>query len=163
MNGRGEDFWHGRLAYNTNTGAVSDANAEADVYSLPARCAGSGTMNERVMQFRVGVLVLAAVVMAVILVALFAGISAPLGGGNTFYVRLSSAPGLTAGAPVCKRGVRIGAVSKVELTADDSVLATLRIDARHPIYVDETCWLKGNLFGDAQLDFEPVGPAGSGI
>jgi ABC-type transporter Mla subunit MlaD len=118
-------------------------------------------MDQRVMQFRMGVLALGAAMTAVILVSLFAGTFAPFHKANTFYVRLPSAPGLTAGSPVCKRGVRIGAVSKVELAADDCVLATVQIDANRPIYSDESCWLKSNLFGDAQLDFEPAGTAGS--
>jgi ABC-type transporter Mla subunit MlaD len=57
---------------------------------------------------------------------------------------------------VRKRGVRIGEVSNIELTADDRVLVTLRIGANYQIHHDETCWVRSNLLGDTWLEFEPT-------
>jgi phospholipid/cholesterol/gamma-HCH transport system substrate-binding protein len=112
-------------------------------------------MNERTMQFRVGVMVIAAVLFAVVLALMFAG---PSFFHKTYSIRVEfpATPGLAVGAPVRKRGIRIGEVSNIELTADDRVLATLRIGANYEIHRDETCWIRNSLLGDAWLEFEPT-------
>ena len=111
-------------------------------------------MHERVMKFRIGVMVLGAVLAAVVLALTFGGLTSPFQRTYTVYVRLPSASGLSAGAPVRKSGLRIGEVSKIELAADDQVLVTLRINAAYRIGEDETCWLKSSLLGDTWLEFE---------
>ena len=113
-------------------------------------------MDERVMKFRIGVMVLGAVLAAVILVLTFGGLSSPFQRTYTIYVKLPSASGLSAGAPVRKSGIRMGEVSKIELAADDQVLVTLRINANYRLDQDETCFLRHSLMGDASLDFEPT-------
>jgi phospholipid/cholesterol/gamma-HCH transport system substrate-binding protein len=114
-------------------------------------------MNERAMQFRVGVVVIAAVLFAVILALMFAG---PSLFHKTYSIRVEfpATPGLAVGAPVRKRGIRIGEVSNIELTADDRVLVALRIDANYEIHRDETCCIRNSLLGDAWLEFEPAQP-----
>ncbi len=106
------------------------------------------------MKFRIGVTVLAAVLVAAVLVLAFGGVSSPFQKTYTLYVKFPSVSGLSASAPVRKSGIRIGEVSRVELAADDQVLVTLRIDAKYPIGPDETCVLKNSLLGDAWLEFE---------
>jgi phospholipid/cholesterol/gamma-HCH transport system substrate-binding protein len=106
------------------------------------------------MKFRIGVMVLGTVLAAVILALAFGGLSSPFQRTYTLYVKLPSAAGLSAGAPVRKSGIRIGEVSKIELAADDQVLVTLRLSANYPIGQDETCWLRSSLLGDTWLEFE---------
>jgi len=108
------------------------------------------------MQFRIGVTLIGAVLAAVILAVIFGGVPLPFRKTYILYVKFSSAPGLSVGSPVRKSGIRIGEVSKVELNADDKVLATLQIIANYRIHDDETCWLRSSLFGDAWLEFEPT-------
>jgi phospholipid/cholesterol/gamma-HCH transport system substrate-binding protein len=113
-------------------------------------------MNERVMQFRVGVMVIAAVVFAAILALMFTGFPSVFHKTYSIRVEFPATPGLAVGAPVRKRGIRIGEVSNIELTADDRVLVTLRIGANYEIHHDETCWIKNSLLADAWLEFEPT-------
>ena len=113
-------------------------------------------MDSRVMKFRVGVMVLAAVLAAAVLVAMFGGLPFSFHKTYTIYVKFSSAPGLSAGVPVRKSGIRIGEVSNVTFAPDGQVLATLRIDDKYRLYDNETCCLQNNLLGDAWLEFEPA-------
>jgi phospholipid/cholesterol/gamma-HCH transport system substrate-binding protein len=118
-------------------------------------------MDERVMQFRVGVMVLAALLVAVILALVFGGLPSPFRKTFTIQVKFSSAPGVSVGTPVRKSGIRIGEVSSVEFAADDQVLVTLRIAANYQVRHDETCCLRSSLLGDTWLEFEST-PAVSG-
>jgi phospholipid/cholesterol/gamma-HCH transport system substrate-binding protein len=126
-------------------------------------------MNERAMQFRVGVIVIAAVLLAVVLTLMFAGLPSFFHKSYSIRVEFPATPGLAVGAPVRKRGIRIGEVSNIELTANDRVLVTLRIGANYEIHHDETCWIRNSLLGDAWLEFEatqatdskPVTPIGT--
>ncbi len=113
-------------------------------------------MNERAMQFRVGVMLIAAVLFAVVLALMFAGLPSFFHKTYSIRIEFPATPGLAVGASVRKRGVRIGEVSNIELTADDRVLVTLRIEANYEIHHDETCWVRNSLLGDAWLEFEPT-------
>ena len=117
-------------------------------------------MDERVMQFRVGVMVCG-----------HAADHRHPGGdvrqaaqarpGHTTRCRSSSIrpPGVTDGTPVRKSGILIGPVRKVEFAKDRAgrqdtkVLVTADIDADKKIYEDEICQLQSNLLGDAVLEF----------
>jgi len=112
-------------------------------------------MNERVMQFRVGVMVVAAVLFASVIAVLFGGVSSPFRKTYTIYVKFPSAPGISTGSAVRRRGIRIGQVSNVTFSDDDQVLVTLQLDASYRINQDEPCCLKNSLLGDAWLEFEP--------
>ena len=92
-------------------------------------------MNERIMQFRVGVMILATILIAAILVLLFMGSSPLLHGTYTIYIKFSEAPGVTRDTPVRKAGIRIGRVRNVQFADDDSgVIVTAEIDRdRHSV------------------------------
>ena len=77
-------------------------------------------MNERVMQFRVGVLVLATILVAAILVLAFMGTSPCSRATYTIYVKFSDAPGVTRDTPVRKAGIRIGQVRNVQFGDNDA-------------------------------------------
>jgi phospholipid/cholesterol/gamma-HCH transport system substrate-binding protein len=112
-------------------------------------------MNERILQFRVGAMILATAMIAVILVLLFMGTSPGLNGTYTIYVRFSDAPGVSKNTPVRKSGIRIGRVTDVRFTEDDTaVIATLEIDRDRKLYDNEYCQAVSSLLiGDAALEF----------
>ena len=114
------------------------------------------------MEFRVGTMVVGAVLALVIMMAIFGVFSFPFQRTYTIYVTFPSAPGLSAGAPVRKSGVRIGEVSDVDLTADGHVRAALKINSRYPLYDNEVCRLQQSLLGDTWLEFEPARTESSG-
>ncbi len=111
-------------------------------------------MEERVLQFRVGVLVAATVIIAVILVVIFEELPRGLGGRKTVYIHFSSAPGVTVNTPVRKSGILVGRVTNVELEDEGGVLITARLDSNRTVKKNETCRIKtGNFLGDAMLEF----------
>ena len=113
-------------------------------------------MEERVLQFRVGVLVAATVVIAAILIVMFEELPRSLGGRKTIYVRFPSAPGVSVGTPVKKSGILVGRVTGVELEPDGGVLITTRLDPNRDVLMSETCRIStGNFLGDAMLEFVP--------
>ena len=120
-------------------------------------------MDERVLQFRVGVTVLAMFIILAILIVAFGGIPLPWGPGQyTLFIELPQAPGIAAGTPVRKSGIRIGEVTQVEFTPEGRVLLTVEIDDNRRITRSEVCRIKGTLLGDAIVDFIPgSGPQSS--
>ncbi len=120
-------------------------------------------MDERVLQFKVGVTVLAMFIILAILIVAFGGIPMPWGQGQyTLFIELPQAPGIAAGTPVRKSGIRIGEVAAVEFTPEGRVLLTVEIDNHRRITRSEVCRIKGTLLGDAIVDFIPgSGPQSS--
>ncbi len=113
-------------------------------------------MDERKMQFRVGVMVLAALLSTATLVALFGNVPSLIyHAKKTIYVRFLEAPGVSRDTPVRKSGILIGRVSAIEFNKDDTaVVATLKIDADRRVYHDEVCRIVSSLIGgDAVLEF----------
>lgn len=110
-------------------------------------------MDERVIQFRVGVVVIAAICITVILVGLFG-----LGFRRqyTLSMQVAQAPGVSVDTPVRKNGVLIGRVSSVDLLDEGGVLLTLKIDAERKIRKGEIPVIStASLFGDAIIEFVP--------
>ena len=79
-------------------------------------------MEERIIQFRVGIVVIASVIIGVILVLYFGEGFKPK---YSLFLKTDMAPGVSKGTPVMKNGIRIGRVSGVE-TQEDGVLLTLQ-------------------------------------
>ena len=72
-------------------------------------------MSDRGQPFRVGVVVLATMLIGALLVALNANVSLPFGQGQkTVQIQLPSAPGVDENTPVRKNGVLIGRVTKAD-------------------------------------------------
>ncbi len=112
-------------------------------------------MDERVMQFRVGVMVLATLIVTAILLVMF-GKLPTLVGKYTIQVRFSYAPGVTNATPVRKSGVLIGRVTSVALTDhEEQVLVTAEIQKDKAIYQNEDCYITRDLLGDTALSFVP--------
>jgi phospholipid/cholesterol/gamma-HCH transport system substrate-binding protein len=115
-------------------------------------------MDERVMQFRVGVMVLATLMIAGILVLLFVGDLPRLTrGGYTIEIVFPQAPGVTHNTPVRKSGIRIGRVTGVKFSDNDKeVIVSAKIDGNRHIYHNEACRLTRSLvLGDVALEFAP--------
>ena len=110
-------------------------------------------MDERVMQFRVGVMVLATLIITAILLVIF-GKLPKLVGNYTVQVSFDNAGGITKDTPVRKSGVLIGRVADVQLIENDQkVLVTLNIQTDKTLYRDEDCFINRDLLGDTAVVF----------
>lgn len=112
-------------------------------------------LNEQGLKFRIGVFVLASVVLLAILITLFGGSKSLFKPQDSYTIIFDFAPGVSEGTPVRRSGVRIGQVQNVEL--DDKtgkVTVTIRIDRPHELYTDDQPILvQGTLTGDTSIDF----------
>ncbi|MEO8494353.1 MAG: MlaD family protein [Planctomycetota bacterium] len=114
-------------------------------------------MNEKLLAFRVGVVVLAAACLAVVLIGIFGGGKGVFQRRYTVYLSFPSAPNVTVDTPVRKNGVLIGRVTNVDLK-DEGVVLTARIDANRALRKNEICQIKtASLLGDAVVEFVPPG------
>jgi phospholipid/cholesterol/gamma-HCH transport system substrate-binding protein len=114
-------------------------------------------MDERVMQFRVGVMFLATLLITATLLVMF-GKLPRLMSHYPIYIRFDYAGGITKGTPIRKSGVLIGEVSAVKLIDGDSrVLVTADIQADKKIYKNEDCYINREqlVMGDSSLAFIP--------
>lgn len=115
-------------------------------------------MDDRNMQFRVGVLVFASAIITAILALLFLRDFNALGrGSRTIVVKFPSAPGVNRDTPVQKSGILVGRVKDVQLSKDPDdpgVVITAWLDAQHIIRRNEVCRITSkSLLGDAILEF----------
>ncbi len=111
-------------------------------------------MNERVMQFRVGVVVLATFLIAAILVFLFGDTGALLEDSYVVSMRFTRAPGVSVESPVRKSGILIGRVKRVELIEEGGVWVTAKIKSSAPIFENDVCKISsGSLLGDSFIEF----------
>jgi len=119
-------------------------------------------MDERVIQFRVGAVVVGAFLLLLILLLVLGNLRrflpSKLGGGteNTVHIMFAQAPGVSKGTPVRKNGVLIGRVSDVQLRDEpgaEGVLVTAAIDNKFTLRENEVCRIGGSLLGDAVLEF----------
>ena len=107
-------------------------------------------MEERIIQFRVGVVVVASVCIGIILVLYFGEGWKPK---YTLFLQTRMAPGVSKNTPVKKNGILIGRVWNVE-TKEDGVLLTLKIDEGEQIYSGDICEFQSSpLVGDTTLGF----------
>ncbi len=112
-------------------------------------------MDERVLRFRVGVVVVAAAIITIILITLLGAWPSPFKSRKTVQVEFDSAPGVTVDTPVRKSGIQIGRVSDLELRDNGTVLLTLKIDDKYRLTMDQVCRISmGSMVtGDAVLEW----------
>jgi len=119
-------------------------------------------MNERVMQFRVGVMVLATLLISGILILLFDGLPAIGVPKYVVYIRFTEAPGVTDGTPIRKSGIRIGRVRTLQFAEDipdlaaaneDGVVVVAEIEPNRTVRTDEIPQIRSSLLGDAYIEF----------
>ena len=117
-------------------------------------------MDERVLHFRVGVVVVAAVTITAVLIMLFGAWPNILQPHYIVHIKFPEAPGITVDTPVRKSGVLVGRVSDVKLLPEGGVLVSAKINDKFRLRRNETCRIaSGSLFGDAVLQFVPSGEA----
>lgn len=116
-------------------------------------------MDERVLQARVGIVVVSALLLTAILIVLFGDAPVFFKPGRTIYVKFPSAPGIMEGTPVRKSGILIGRVQKVDFAQGSSdVIVTLQIDEGRELWDHEICRISSDsLLGDKALEFAPSG------
>lgn len=111
-------------------------------------------MNERKLQFRVGIVVLATLVIAGLLI--FLASDRPGWFFSDVYqikIRFPEAPGVAPGTPVRKYGKLIGRVETVEIV-EDGVLVTVSIDKDQKLPASDTAEVSSSLIGgDAVIEF----------
>ncbi len=122
-------------------------------------------MDQRVINFRVGVMVLSTLIIAGILVLLF-GDTGVLTRHYVIYMHFSDAPGVSEGTPVRKSGILIGKVLSVRFAEQGGVIVEAEIDRDVKLYRDEVPQVSGSLLGgDVTIQFvhrspnAPVAPS----
>src|ERR1700692_2232243 len=116
-------------------------------------------MDDRIMQFRVGGVVLAVTLIAGFLTLLFGHFpKSILNKTYTVYVEFTQAPGIAPDTPVRKNGILIGRVTKVELIGEqqDKVRVTLAIDQDKKILHSDVVRINVSLLGDAEVQVVPA-------
>ncbi len=121
-------------------------------------------MNERVMQFRIGMFVIVAGLVLTMLVVWF-GESPTLFRDHAFLtVSYDQAPGIAVGVPVRKSGIRIGEVADIRFDrrpgSFDGVLVTLSLEKKYPLAVGSVPRLSRALIGDVSIDMLPGSSGG---
>lgn len=116
-------------------------------------------MNERVMQFRIGMFVIVAGLVLTMLIVWF-GESPTLLRDHAFVtVRYDEAPGVAEGIPVRKSGIRVGEVASIAFderpNQPDGVLVTLSLDRKYPIKEGSVPRITRSLIGDVAIDLLP--------
>jgi ABC-type transporter Mla subunit MlaD len=111
----------------------------------------------RGLRLRLGALVLMALLLLGTMVFMFGSLPGYFKRTTTYTVRFTDAPGLTAGAPVRRSGVKIGEVREVRLDEETGIVRVrLAIDAPYRLRRSEQATLVAGLLGsDAAIDFIP--------
>ncbi|MFM8735921.1 MAG: MlaD family protein [Pirellulales bacterium] len=112
-------------------------------------------MNDRVMQFRVGVVVLATAIITGILIVLFGDLPSLVQANYPLRMSFTDARGISDGTPVRKNGILVGRVTDVQLDERGGVSVVADIDAYVPIYKDEQPRIATTLLGDAEIQLVP--------
>jgi phospholipid/cholesterol/gamma-HCH transport system substrate-binding protein len=116
-------------------------------------------MNERVMQFRIGMFVIVAGLVLTMLIVWFG--ESPMLLRDHVYVTVHyvEAPGVAEGTPVRKSGIRIGEVTSIVFDerpdSPDGVLVTLSLDRKYRLRTGSVPRLSRSLIGDVTIDMLP--------
>lgn len=111
-------------------------------------------MTERQLQFRVGLFVIAALVICAVLVIQFGDLHKYLQETYQIAIHFDSTPGLQQGTPVRQNGISIGSVTEVVADERDGgvlVIVDVRADCR--LHRDARAMLVRTLLGDASIEF----------
>jgi phospholipid/cholesterol/gamma-HCH transport system substrate-binding protein len=120
-------------------------------------------MNERVMQFRIGMFVIVAGLVLTMLIVWF-GESPTLLRDHVYVVaRYDEAPGVAEGIQIRKSGIRVGEVSAIHFDErpgqPDGVLVTLSLERKFRIKAGSIPRVSRSLIGDVSIDLLPgTGP-----
>ncbi|PHS00962.1 MAG: hypothetical protein COA78_23265 [Blastopirellula sp.] len=113
-------------------------------------------MDDRSLQYRVGIVMVSAVFIGILLLVLLGEIPIIGAEQNTIFVEFSQAPGVTVNTPVRTSGILIGRVKEVTLQENRKVLVTISVEVKYMPRQNEVCRISsGSLLGDAILEFVP--------
>ncbi|MDR2116417.1 MAG: MlaD family protein [Planctomycetaceae bacterium] len=113
-------------------------------------------MDTQQREFRIGIMVLAALIGLVVLMVFFGRQSiVNFGGEYMVKVRFQRTPGISRNSPVFKNGVKIGRVSNVQLVDQDrEVEVSILIAKARKLYTNEECHIRQTvIMGEASLEF----------
>ena len=109
-------------------------------------------MNERKMQFRLGVLVVAVVLILAIMVLLL-GTPETFKQGHPVRIKFANAGGVEVGTPVRNSGILIGRVSDVDLDPGGGAIVTVKMDDGRTLLPNQTFRIAfTSVLGDVQLE-----------
>jgi phospholipid/cholesterol/gamma-HCH transport system substrate-binding protein len=116
-------------------------------------------MNERVMQFRIGMFVIVAGLVLTMLIVWFGESPSLLRDQIYLKARYAEAPGVLQGVAVRKSGIRVGEVVAIDFddrpNQPDGVLVTMAIERKFPIREGSVPRLSRSLIGDVTIDLQP--------
>jgi phospholipid/cholesterol/gamma-HCH transport system substrate-binding protein len=116
-------------------------------------------MNERVMQFRIGLFVIVSGLVLTMMVVWFGETPSLLRDQVYLKVRYAEAPGVLEGVPVRKSGIRIGDVMAIAFDdrpeQPEGVIVTLALERRYHLRAGAVPRLSRSLIGDVAIDMEP--------
>ncbi|MHC4875284.1 MAG: MlaD family protein [Planctomycetota bacterium] len=113
-------------------------------------------MNERQLQFRVGLFVIAALSVVGVLIFQFGEVRDALAKRYDVLARFESAPGVLVGSPVRINGVQIGSVTRIHLDQQGGgVLLTMGIEDKYKLRSDSEPFLQQSLLGDTVVEITP--------
>jgi len=111
-------------------------------------------MNERQLQFRVGLFVLTALVICTALIIEFGDLTQYLEKSYQIAIHFDSTPGLQRGTPVRQNGISIGNVADVLLDEQaGGVLVVVDIQSDRQLRKDARPVLVSTLLGDSSIEF----------
>ena len=116
-------------------------------------------MNERLMQFRIGMFVIVAGLVLTMMIVWFGESPSVFRDQVYLKVHYAEAPGVVEGVPVRKSGIRIGEVFATEFderpNEPDGVIVTLALERRYPLHEGTVPRLNRSLIGDVTVDMMP--------
>lgn len=118
-------------------------------------------MNEQTARFRLGIFVLASLILLAVLIILFGGSPTLFQPTEQYYLIIDDAAGINPGTPVRRSGVKIGEVENLSLDEQTGkVKVTIRIKQKYSIFEDDVPTIVQGLLGsDAYIDFKTPEPA----
>jgi phospholipid/cholesterol/gamma-HCH transport system substrate-binding protein len=116
-------------------------------------------MNERVMQFRIGMFVIVAGLVLTMLIVWFGESPSLLRDHAYVKVHYKEAPGVAEGITVRKSGIRIGEVLSIDFddqpNKPDGVIVILALDRKVKLRKDSVAKVSRSLIGDVAIDMLP--------
>jgi len=115
-------------------------------------------MNDQNLRIRLGIFVVVTLVLLGTLILLFGSLPPLFRNAYSYNVTFDDAPGVSAGSPVRRSGVRIGEVTDVNLDDESGkVHVRIAVERRYTLRKSEVPTLVTTLLGnDASIDFIPV-------
>jgi ABC-type transporter Mla subunit MlaD len=117
-------------------------------------------MNDQAIRFRLGIFVLASVIVLAVLTTLFGGFPSYFRKADTYTIIFENAQGVSPGTPVLRSGVKIGEVRSVQLDNDTGqVRVVIAVEDGYYLRRGDRATLQRNVLGgDTSIVFLPLGP-----